>query len=127
MVTGKLPTISTQRVWMKELFINLIDNGLKYNRAEKPRVEVSCEEEGGKYVFKVKDNVIGIEEKYQGKIFSPFERLHLQSEYEGIGVGLIICKRIVDNFGGKIWFYSKPGEGSTFCFSIPKTPQSHIL
>lgn len=118
-VVGKLPTVSTQRVWMKELFINLIDNGLKFTKSDKPRVEVSCEENGKRYLFTVTDNGIGIEEKYLSRIFDIGERLKPQ-EYEGTGFGLNICKKIVDKFGGEIWTESEPGEGSTFFFTIPK-------
>jgi len=131
-VIGKLPTISTQRIWMKELFMNLIDNGLKFNKSKKPRVEVSCEEitavikfireiSTGDWLFKVKDNGIGIDEKDQGRIFNLFERLHSQSEYEGTGAGLAICKKIVNELGGTIHVESKLGEGSTFFFVIPRT------
>jgi len=119
-VAGKLPTVSTQRVWMKELLTNLIDNGLKYNKSNKPRVEISCEEREKDYLFRVKDNGIGIEEKYQSNIFNLFERLHPQSEYEGTGAGLAICKKIVEELGGTIGVESKTGEGSTFFFTIPK-------
>jgi PAS domain S-box-containing protein len=119
-VVGKLPHVSTQRVWMKELFTNLIDNGLKFNKSEKPGVEVSCEEDGKNYQFKVKDNGIGLEEKYQAKIFNLFETLHSQSDYEGTGAGLAICKKIVEELGGAIWVESKTGEGSTFFFTIPR-------
>jgi len=122
-VAGKLPIISTQRVWMKELLTNLIDNGLKFNRAEKPMVEVSCEEREKAYLFKVRDNGIGIEEKHLDSIFKVFERLHPASEYEGTGAGLAICKKIVEELGGTIWVESKPGEGSTFFFSIPRESQ----
>jgi len=118
-VAGKLPTISTQRVWLKELLINLIDNGLKFNRAEKPRVEVSSEEDGKYCIFEVKDNGIGIEAKHLSRIFTLSERLHPQ-EYEGTGLGLNICKKILDKFGGNIWVESIPGEGTTFYFTIPK-------
>ncbi len=104
---------------MKELLTNLIDNGLKFNRAEKPRVEVSCEENGKNYIFKVKDNGIGIEAKYLSRIFNLSERLHPQ-EYEGTGLGLNICKKILDKFGGNIRVESRLGEGTTFCFSIPQ-------
>jgi len=118
-VAGKLPSISIQRVWMKELLTNLIDNGLKFNRAEKPRVEVSYEDDGENCVFVVKDNGIGIEAKHLSRIFTLSERLHPR-EYEGTGLGLNICKKILDKFGGNIWVESRPGEGTTFYFSIPK-------
>jgi signal transduction histidine kinase len=131
-VVGKLPTISTQRIWMKELFMNLIDNALKFNKSKKPRVEVSCEEitavikfirdiSTGDWLFKVKDNGIGIDEKDHARIFNLFERVHAQSEYEGTGAGLAICKKIVNELGGTIHVESKLGEGSTFFFVIPRT------
>ncbi|MBA7540122.1 Phytochrome-like protein cph1 [subsurface metagenome] len=116
---GKLPTVSTQRVWMKELFTNLIDNGLKFNKSDKPRVEISCDASEKSYLFKVKDNGIGIEEEYLSRIFGVMERLTPQ-EYEGTGFGLNICKKVVDKFDGNIWVESKPGEGSTFFFTIPR-------
>jgi len=116
-VAGKLPSISTQRVWIKELLTNLIDNGLKFNKSEKPKVEVCCEENGKNYLFKVEDNGIGIEEKYLSRILNLSERLHPE-EYEGTGIGLTICNKIVDKFGGNIWVESKLGEGSTFFFTI---------
>jgi len=119
-VVEKLPGIFTQRVWMKELFTNLIDNGLKFNKSDKPKVEISCDASEESYLFKVKDNGIGIEEKYQAKIFNLFERLHSQSEYEGTGAGLAICKKVVEELGGTIRVESKSGEGSTFFFTIPK-------
>jgi|GEM_PF-2380648 len=118
-VVGKLPTVSTQRVWMKELFTNLIDNGLKFNKSDKPGVEISCDASEKSYSFKVKDNGIGIEEESLSRIFSVMERLTPQ-EYEGTGFGLNICKKVVDKFDGKIWVESKPGEGSTFFFTIPR-------
>ena len=117
---GKLPTVSTQRVWLKELFTNLIDNGLKFNKSNKPTVEVSGEEEDKNYLFRVKDNGIGIGEKYQANIFNLFERLHSQSEYEGTGAGLAICKKIVEELGGVMRIESKPGEGSMFFFTMPR-------
>ena len=118
-VAGKLPTISIPRVGMKGLLINLIDNGLKFNRAEKPTVEVSYGEDEENCIFEVKDNGIGIEAEYLSRIFTLSERLHPR-EYEGTGLGLNICKKILDKFGGKVWVVSRPGEGTTFCFSIPK-------
>jgi len=118
-IAGKLPTISTQRVWMKELLINLIDNGLKFNLAEKPIVEVSCEVQEKDYLFKVNDNGSGVKEKDLSSIFIPSERLFPQ-DYEGTSLRLTICKKILDKFGGNIWMESRLGEGTTFYFSIPK-------
>jgi len=121
LIVRKLPTVFTQRVWMKELFMNLIDNGLKFNVSENPRVELRCEEQESSYLFSVDDNGIGIEEKNQAKIFKLFERLHSRVDYEGTGAGLAICKKIVEELGGTIWVESKTGEGSTFLFTIPRT------
>ncbi len=118
-IAGKLPTISTQRVWMKELLITLIDNGLKFNLAEKPIVGVSCEEQEKDYLFKVNDNGSGVKEKDLSRIFIPSERLFPQ-DYEGTSLRLTICKKILDKFGGNIWMESRLGEGTTFYFSIPK-------
>ncbi len=117
-VVGELPTVTTQRVWMKELFMNLIDNGLKFNKSAKPKVEISYENSGKNYLFRVRDNGIGIEERYLDRIFNLFERLHTH-EYDGTGAGLTICKKIVEELGGVIWVESKPGKGSTFCFTLP--------
>ena len=121
LIVRKLPTVFTQRVWMKELFMNLIDNGLKFNVSENPRVEIRCEEKENSYLFSVDDNGIGIEEKNQAKIFKLFERLHSRVEYEGTGAGLAICEKIVEELGGTIWMESKTGDGSTFLFTIPRT------
>jgi two-component system sensor histidine kinase/response regulator len=116
-----LPTMQVQRIWMKQFFMNLIDNGLKYNKSENPTVEVSFEDEGEDYLFKVKDNGIGIDKKYHERIFNLFERLHTQEEYEGTGAGLAICKKIAEHLNGRIWVESEEGKGSTFFFALPKT------
>ncbi|MBS7614223.1 PAS domain S-box protein [Candidatus Bathyarchaeota archaeon] len=115
-----LPKIRTQRVWIKQFFMNLIDNGLKFNQSEKPTVEISCEEKENEYLFKVKDNGIGIDKKYFDRLFKIFERLHKEDEYEGTGAGLAICKKIADHFGGKVWVESEVGKGSTFYLLLPK-------
>jgi PAS domain S-box-containing protein len=114
------PAVSVQRTWMKELFMNLIDNGLKFNKSKTPRVEVTYEEKEPGLLFKVHDNGIGIEEKYFDQLFTLFKRLHTQEEYEGTGAGLAICKKIVQQFGGRIWVESQVRRGSTFFFTLPK-------
>ena len=119
-LVGELPKVRTQRVWMRQLLTNLVGNGLKFNRSSKPRVEVGCEEREHDYLFSVRDNGIGIEERFQERIFKIFQRLHTQEEYPGTGAGLAICKKIVETFGGKIWVESRPGKGSTFYFTYPK-------
>ena len=117
---ANLPKLRIQHVWLKQLFMNLIDNGLKFNKSETPTVEISCVEKGDMYQFQVKDNGIGIDKKYHDRIFSIFERLHTREEYEGTGIGLTTCKKIVQQFGGRIWVEGEEGKGSTFVFTIPK-------
>lgn len=115
-----LPTIEGQKVWIRQLFGNLIDNGLKFNKSPTPTVWIACEEQWNEYVFSVKDNGIGIDEENHEKIFKIFQRLHTQEEYQGTGAGLAICKKIVEYSGGRIWVESEPGEGSTFFFTYPR-------
>ncbi|TET27062.1 MAG: hypothetical protein E3J73_03315, partial [Candidatus Bathyarchaeum sp.] len=119
-VVDKLPVISVQRIWVKQLFMNLIGNGLKFNKSKTPKVEVLHQERENDHLFTVRDNGIGIEEKYLERIFNLFEKLHTRKEYKGTGAGLAICKKIVEQLGGKIWVESTPGEGSTFMFTTPK-------
>jgi len=123
-----LPTISAQRTWIGQLFRNLIDNALRFNQSKLPRVEIECEERDDDYLFKVKDNGIGIEEKYYSRVFNIFERLHPQTQYGGgTGAGLAICKKIVESLRGKIWVQSKVGEGSIFYFNVPKvSKRGHV-
>ncbi len=122
-VVCELPRIRTQKVWMRQLFTNLIVNGLKFNKSPTPRVEVSCVEREGDFLFSVRDNGIGIKEKDQKRLFKLFLRLHTQDEYSGTGAGLAICRKIVESLGGEIWVESRVGEGSTFYFTYPKEPE----
>jgi PAS domain S-box-containing protein len=119
-VFHNLPKVTIPRTWMKQIFMNLIDNGLKFNKSKMPRVEVICEERDIDLLFKVSDNGIGVEEKYFDRLFTLFERLHTQEEYPGTGAGLAICKKIVQQFGGRIWVESQVGKGSTFFFTLSK-------
>ena len=119
-VVDDLPTLFTQRVWMKQLFSNLINNGIKFNNSKTPTIKVKCEEGEGELIFSVEDNGIGIDKKYHEQIFKIFQRLHTQDEYPGSGAGLTICKKIIDSYGGRIWLDSKPGKGTTFYFTHPK-------
>jgi light-regulated signal transduction histidine kinase (bacteriophytochrome) len=119
-VENSFPTVLANRTRMEELFANLISNAIKYNDKAKKLVEIGWEEEDGYYKFHVRDNGIGIEPQYWEKIFELFEVLHPNGDYESTGAGLSICKRIVEECGGKIWVESEPGRGSTFYFTIPK-------
>jgi signal transduction histidine kinase len=102
------------------VFQNLITNGLKFNKNEKPEVVVSVKEKKNNYVFQVKDNGIGIPMEYKNKLFQMFKRLHTEQEFQGTGMGLAICKRIVNFYKGEVWFESETGNGTSFYFSIPK-------
>ena len=116
-----LPVITANHSLISQLFLNLVTNALKYHGNNRPEIEIGCNEADGNWVFYVKDNGIGIDPKFFEKIFIIFQRLHNKTEYSGTGIGLAICKKIVDIHKGKIWVDSFPGRGSTFYFSIPKT------
>ncbi len=105
---------------IEQLFRNLVENAIKYNTSERPVVNISVREKWEEYLFMVEDNGIGISKEYHNRIFTMFQRLHTEPEYPGTGVGLAICKRIIENHNGKIWVRSEEGKGSTFYFTISK-------
>lgn len=115
-----LPIIEGNSVRILQLFQNLVGNGIKYNANPKPRVIVGHRMDKTSHVFSVIDNGIGISEQYHQQIFEMFKRLHTREEYQGTGIGLALCKKIVDNMDGEIWLESEEGKGTTFYFSIPK-------
>jgi signal transduction histidine kinase len=118
---NNLPILRGHRTLLTQLFQNLINNGIKYNKSEEPIISVGCElNKRGVPQFYVKDNGIGIAPEHQERVFSMFHRLHNQTEYEGTGIGLAFCKRIVQIYGGTIWLESEEGKGSTFYFYLPK-------
>jgi len=114
-----LPTINADEMQLVRLFQNLIDNALKFHGPEVPRIQVSATKRANKWMFSVSDNGIGLDSKYKDRIFEIFQRLHGEEEYPGTGMGLSICKRIVERHGGQIWFDSDLGKGSIFYFTIP--------
>jgi len=122
------PEVFVNPTRVEQLFSNLISNAVKYNDKDQKRVELSWQSKGKEYVFQVCDNGIGIEEDYLGSmIFELFERLNPhQDNFEGTGAGLAICKRIVEEYDGKIWAESKFGEGSSFHFTLPK-PNTKVV
>jgi len=117
---GPLPVLDADGSQLTQLFQNLVGNAIKFKEAEVPRIHVSAEEAADEWVLKVKDNGIGIDPQYFERIFVLFQRLHGKAEYPGTGIGLAICKKIIDRHGGRIWVASEPGHGSTFCCSLPK-------
>ena len=115
-----LPEIRMHGVHAEQIFQNLVSNALKYRREEPPVVHVSAVKAPGEWIFSLQDNGIGIDQRYAEQIFGLFRRLHTSDKYPGTGVGLAICRNIVERYGGRIWVTSSPGEGSTFFFSIPR-------
>lgn len=115
-----LPAISCNQYQVVQLFQNLISNAIKYHKeAEPAKVHVSAARAGSDWIFSFKDNGIGIEHEYVARIFALFQRLHSRTEYSGTGIGLAVCKKIVEKYGGEIWVESEYGKGSNFYFSIP--------
>ena len=114
-----LPKVQGDGVQLEQLFQNLISNAIKFRGEDRPRVHIGVQREEEQWVFAVKDNGIGIEPQFADRIFEIFQRLHTQQEYPGTGIGLAICQRIVERHGGRIWFESDQGVGSTFYFTIP--------
>jgi PAS domain S-box-containing protein len=115
-----LPDITMDEQQLTQIFQNLIGNAVKYRGVESPRVHISCTSEPNEWIFSVRDNGLGIEAQYFERIFVLFQRLHGRAEFEGTGIGLSICKKLLDRIGGRVWVKSQPQEGSTFSFSVPK-------
>ena len=114
-----LPNVMGDEMLLVQLFQNLVGNGIKFRDGKRPEIHVSCKLDNQRWVFSVKDNGIGIDPQYAERIFLLFQRLHTQQEYSGTGIGLALCKKIVERHGGRIWVESAPGKGCEFCFTLP--------
>jgi PAS domain S-box-containing protein len=115
-----LPTLAADEVQLAQLFQNLMGNALKFRSASAPRIHIGASEKSDLFELQVRDNGIGIEPQYFERIFMVFQRLHDKGEYPGTGIGLAICKKVVERHGGQMRVESKPGEGSAFIFTLPK-------
>lgn len=118
-VSDPLPTVKGDKIQLVQLFQNLIENALKFRSKERPRVYMSVKPRGRHWVFSIQDNGIGIDPKFAESIFEVFRRLHDSETYAGTGMGLVICRKVVDRHGGRIWLDRRGGMGSTFVFTLP--------
>jgi len=114
-----LPEVHIGEAHLQQVFQNLIGNALKYRNEDSPRIHISATNQGAAWRFAVEDNGIGIDPQYKEKIFGVFKRLHREQKYGGTGIGLAICQRVVERYGGRIWVDSAPGKGAIFYFTLP--------
>ncbi len=116
-----LPELKVDESQIIRVFQNLIENAIKFKKkSEMPKIHISCKEKNEFYEFAVRDNGIGIDMQFHDRVFTIFQRLHSKEEYAGTGIGLSICKRIIERHRGKIWFESKENEGTIFYFTLKK-------
>jgi len=119
--SDELPLVMADETQMEQLFQNLLSNSLKFHGAEPPRIQIAAAEKPDGWTLSFRDNGIGIAPRDAERIFQMFQRLHTQEEFPGTGIGLAVCKKIVDRHGGKIWVESSVGRGATFHVSLPKS------
>ncbi len=122
-----LPVVFGHEAQLLQVFQNLIANAVKFHREEIPRVHIGCQHQGHFFTFAIRDNGIGIKPEHTQFIFEIFKRLHSQAQYPGTGIGLALCKKIIEQHGGKIWVVSEYGRGSTFYFSLPAGPAARLV
>ena len=119
-IRGQLPIIRGDAVQLTQVVQNLVGNALKFRRQDvQTRIEIDAQEKDGQWLLSVKDNGIGFDMAHKDRVFTMFKRLHTRSVYPGTGIGLTVCKKIIERHGGKIWAESQLGEGTTFFFSLP--------
>jgi light-regulated signal transduction histidine kinase (bacteriophytochrome) len=117
----RLPQVTGDAIQLTQVFQNLIGNAIKFRRADNPpQIQIGVQQDRGDWLFSIRDNGIGIDSKYIDRIFIIFQRLHSRTDYSGTGIGLAVCKKIVERHGGKIWVESALNCGSTFYFTIPE-------
>jgi light-regulated signal transduction histidine kinase (bacteriophytochrome) len=114
-----LPSVQVHSVHLEQLFQNLISNAIKYRCTAPPHVEIEARRAHQEWIFSVKDNGIGIDPQYAKQVFGIFKRLHSSESYSGTGIGLAICQKIVERYGGRIWVESELGKGAAFFFTLP--------
>lgn len=119
--TDDLPKVKAPKLFMIQLFQNLLSNAIKFRQEVSPEIGIHVVENENNYTLSVVDNGIGIENDYKDQVFTIFKRLHSTAEYQGTGIGLAICQKIINKLGGEIWLESIPKQGSTFFFTLPKT------
>ncbi|MBS1504110.1 MAG: GHKL domain-containing protein, partial [Bacteroidetes bacterium] len=119
---GAMPPATADRAMIKQVLMNLVSNAVKYSsKRTGPEIEIGGSENENETIFYVKDNGVGFDMAYAGKLFGVFQRLHSQEEFEGTGVGLALVKRIIDKHNGKVWAEAEEDKGAIFYFSLPKT------
>jgi len=121
-----LPKVLADGAQLGQVFQNLIGNALKYRGDAPPRIHISARREGDMWLFSVRDNGIGIDPEYHERIFVIFQRLHTREEESGTGLGLAVCKKIVERHGGRIWLESELGKGATFYFTVSAMPATQL-
>jgi light-regulated signal transduction histidine kinase (bacteriophytochrome) len=120
-VRDDLPRVASDAVLLHQVFQNLVGNAIKFRGTQPPVVHISVEQVASEHVFSVSDEGIGIEPQHLERIFTIFHRLHSQQEYAGTGIGLAVCRKVIERLGGRIWAESEPGAGTTFRFTLPAT------
>ncbi|MGE5432197.1 MAG: sensor histidine kinase, partial [Syntrophomonadaceae bacterium] len=118
-----LPSVMADDMQIKQLFQNLIQNAVKFRNSSSPQIDITAERKGKEWLIKVSDNGIGMDPQFSERIFVIFQRLNEREKYPGTGIGLAICKKIVEHHGGRIWVESQPGQGSAFFFTLPAEMQ----
>ena len=117
---GEMPSVRMHESHLSQIFQNLVANAIKYRKEDcEPVIEISTQKSGGDWIFTIADNGIGVPAASKDTIFGIFKRLHTENKYAGTGMGLAICKRIVERYRGRIWVESESGDGARFSFSVP--------